>query len=277
MARLGQYYRHSGGVGPMGPILMVLLGALGAVLGGAVYGYAVYYIPFVYINFFITLIFGALVGYAVGLGAKWGKVRNPALLAIGGLAFGGVAVYAGWVSWILAVSEQQNLLLMPGHIWSVAQLVAATGAWSIFSWTPQGGSLYAIWSIEAFMIVGTASMTTWGLLATTPFCEKCNAWVEGSQTIGPLEALNDTGSFKSHLEQGNFAELMTLKQAAEGSEAATLISVLTCPGCNQQHFLKAEAVTTKVENGKQKTESSTIFENLVIDADTYSQLKANRA
>ena len=115
------------------------------------------------------------------------------------------------------------------------------------------------------------------MVATTPYCEKCNAWVEGTHKIGPLEALSDAGSFKSLLEQGNFAELMTLKQATEGSAAATLLSLLTCPGCNQQHFLKAEAVTTRVENGKQKTESSTIFENLIIDADTYSQLKANWA
>ncbi len=83
MMRQSPYYEHSGVIGMFGPILMILFGLAGAVAGGAIYGYLIFYIPFIYLNFFITLGFGALVGYLVGMGAKIGKIRNVPVTLIG--------------------------------------------------------------------------------------------------------------------------------------------------------------------------------------------------
>ena len=150
----GKYYAHSGKFGLMGPIYMLVMGTVGSLVLSAVYGYAIYYIPFIYLNFLITLGFGACVGFLVGYGGKLGKVRNPGMLLIFGLAFGMFAEYAGWVSWIFALSKQQALALQPLDIWAVVMLVGQEGAWSIFGWTPTGASLFAIWAIEAVMIIG---------------------------------------------------------------------------------------------------------------------------
>ena len=47
------YYKHSGAMGAMGLVYMVLFGSVGALVLGVVYGYAMCYVPFIYLNLFI--------------------------------------------------------------------------------------------------------------------------------------------------------------------------------------------------------------------------------
>ena len=76
MNQKNKYYEHSGQIGLIGPIYMIVFGTVAALVLGAIYGYAIYYIPFIYFRFIITLIFGAAVGHSIGIGGKLGKVRN---------------------------------------------------------------------------------------------------------------------------------------------------------------------------------------------------------
>ena len=62
-----KYYEHSGAVGVIGPMYMVVFGGVGALVLGAVYGYAIFYIPIIYFNVLITVGFGAGVGALVGV------------------------------------------------------------------------------------------------------------------------------------------------------------------------------------------------------------------
>ena len=275
MHQAKKYYEHSGAVGLMGPIYMIVLGAIGTLVLGAVYGYAIFYIPFIYLNFFITLGFGGLVGFCVGMGGKLGKVRNPILMLLFGFAFGLAAEYIGWVSWIYAFTEQGSLILAPSDMANALQVIAKDGAWSIFGWTPKDVELYMIWGVEAIMIIGTSTLVASGTVISIPFCERCNKWIEAEDSIEPLDPISNPDDLKSQLEQGEYGLLQSLNRKDDKTDAYTQVSLLHCPGCQQNHFLsiKSIVVSTGSDNKEKKNETK-IIENLIIDPEQYRMIKA---
>ena len=98
------HYQHSGKV-PLGGMLLTLVGggALGITLG-AVYGLVIYYSPFVYINAIVTFALGAFLAFGVGTLAKFGKIRNAAVVAVLGLLIASAAYYVHWVVWVERMS-----------------------------------------------------------------------------------------------------------------------------------------------------------------------------
>ncbi len=269
-----KYYQHSGTVGLMGPIYMLVVGVVASAVLGAVYGYAIFYIPFVYLNFFITLGFGGIVGFLVGLGGKWGKVRNPGVVLLFGLLIGLFAEYAGWVSWISALTGRELFLTNPFHILSFAKFVADRGAWGIFGWTPQGIWLYLFWGVEGVMIVGASALVSWGMISSTPFCEPCNCWVEEKDTIGPLEPIARPDALRSQLEQGDFGAITNLTKADAQSPLFTRLELVHCTSCEQVCFLTVQAVKMEVDSkGKEKTDETAIVEHLVVTPQTAKMIK----
>ncbi|MBW8016683.1 MAG: MptD family putative ECF transporter S component [Planctomycetes bacterium] len=269
-----KYYRHSGVIGLTGPINMTVFGTIAALVLGTVYGYAIRYIPFIYINLFITLGFGAGVGYFVGLGAKIGKVRNTKALLVFGFIFGCFAEYVGWVSWIFATSEQQRLALMPSEIFAVLQFLAEEGAWDIFGWTPKGLALYSIWTIEAIMIIGMSAGVAWFKLTSIPFCEECEKWIEEKHTIGPLDNITNHDELKEQLERSDYTMLNSLKKQEPVSDAYLQIDLVHCPDCNQNHYLTVKSIVTTTDSDKkEKTDVDNIIENLIITPDQHNTIK----
>jgi hypothetical protein len=260
----------------MGPIYMLIIGAVCTLVLSAIYGYAIFYIPFIYLNLFITLGFGACVGFLVGYGGKIGKVRNSKLLLIFGLIFGIIAEYAGWVSWVFAFSKQEVLVLYPFNILAVIKLVGHEGAWSIFGWTPTGAALFTIWGIEAIMIIGTSTLASWGVVGFTPFCEHCNRWVEDRNSITPLEPIVDPDNFKSQLEQGGDTVVKTLKKVESGKKAYTQLDLINCPGCEYSYYLSMKSINVEVDSkGKEKKDEKDIVENFILSTDSYRTISQN--
>ena len=270
MNQSNKYYEHSGKFGFMGPAYMLIIGAACTLVLSVIYGYAIFYIPFIYLNFLIALGFGALVGMLVGHGGKLGKVRNSPLLLFFGLVFGILAEYTGWVSWVFAFSKQEVLALYPSQILAVVTYVAQKGAWSIFGWTPMGGSLYTIWGIEAVMIIGTSTLACWGVVCSTPFCEHCNRWVEGKKSISPLEPIPDPDKFKSQLEQAGDTVVKALKKVDSKNKEYTQLDLIKCPECNYSYYLSMKSIKIEVDSkGKEKKDETDIVENFVLSNDSY--------
>ena len=67
---------------------MAGVGLIAGVAGGLIYAYGVVYIPIIYLNFILTALFGALIGAAVGLGARAGKVRSAWYAGLSGRGAG---------------------------------------------------------------------------------------------------------------------------------------------------------------------------------------------
>jgi hypothetical protein len=273
MNQANRYYEHSGSMNMTGPIYMLISGICGSLVLGLIYGFAIFYIPFIYLNFFITLGFGLFVGFIVGLGGKLGKVRNSTVLLLFGFLFGIFAEYTGWVSWIYASSSQEIFTLDPLKILQILQILSNDGAWGIFGWTPTGIALYCIWGIEAIMIIGASTMGALAILASTPFCERCDKWIEEEDEI-LLEPITDAEELKSQLEQNDYNFLKSLKKTEGETEDYTQINLLHCPTCNENYYLTLISVEVTLDSDNKETkEENNILENLIITAEQYRMLK----
>lgn len=270
----GRYYEHSGTVPPLGLLLALLFGIIAAVFLAVIYGYAIFYIPFIYLNFFLTVGFGALVGYAVFLGAKVGKVRNPALVLACGALMGLFAEYAGWVSWMYAASKQQALLLAPLDVWGAINELSAKGAWSIFGLTPSGFALWVVWGVEAIMIVGLAAIASWSSLKSLPFCERCRRWAEQKETMPRYEYLTNPDDFKKQLELGNQSAFKTMKRASGGLKQYAEVVLSNCSRCQQMPLVGVDLVTVSVDTkGKESKSKKQVVENLIADSATVEMIR----
>lgn len=275
MNQLSMYYKHSGNMGPMGIVYMILIGIVGTVILSAIYGYAIFYIPFIYLNFFITLGFGAILGFLISQGAKWGKVRNNKVLYLFGFGFGLLAEYAGWVAWIYAFTDQKYFVTNLSGMWNLLGLIAEKGAWTIFGWTPTGFALYATWVIEGLMIIGGCTVLAGMTLSGIPFCERCNRWVEEKHTVYPLEPIEDPETFKTHVEQGDLSQVLSLKKPEGEGNYFTQIDLTQCSKCQTLHLMTVNAVSVTVDDkGEEKEDSDTIIENLIIDSQTYGKIQS---
>ena len=264
------YYRPSGRMGGASIPMMIISAAIAAPLLAAVYGYAIYFIPFVYLNFFITVFFGVLLGVAVSFAARAGKCRNPAAAGTLALLAGLAGVYLSWVAWFHAGTG--SLLLAPGELWSAIRLIAAYGPWTIFGWTPTGGAAYAIWGLEALMIVGIPVIHARAAIADTPFCESCERWLSQVVSLAPLQGLAEPEAARQRLEQGDVEALRSLAPAAAGAADTTQVQLRECGGCKRKHYLTVKSVTVTGEGKKEKRSETTLLENLALSAEAHTAL-----
>jgi len=275
MSQQFTYYKHSGTVGQMGIIYMILIGLAGTAVLSAIYGYAIFYIPFIYLNFLITFGFGGILGILISRGAKWGKVRNTNVLYLFGFIFGLLAEYAGWVSWFHAYSRQEVFLTNPSDMLSLLGVIAEKGAWTISGWAPTGAALYTVWAVEGLMIILGCTLTTALSLSGTPFCEKCDRWVEEKDTVFPLEPIEDPEKFKSLIEQGNLSPLLSLKKTKYNAKYYTRVDLIQCSKCQSLHLMTVIAITTMIDKkGEEKEGSTTIMESFVIDSQSYGKIRS---
>ncbi len=266
-----RYYRHSGNFEPIGLILMLVYGVVGAVGGAFIYGYATHYIPLVIITLVLTVGFGAILGVVVGMGAKTGKVRNmPVLVAFS--AFAGVtAVYAQWVVFLhLKLPAELGWMTSPADMQTWMSVMAATGIWEVFDWTPTGGALYAFWGVEAAVIAGGAVLVPWATISDLPFCEKTGEWAEDEEFTAPMEVPDDLEGLRIALE-GNPAAALDQVEWLEELEDQFLRAKIQYVADRPQtsYFLTVELVSLSVDDDGDLQESTEeIVQNLIIDQAT---------
>lgn len=273
------YYKHSGHIGFLGPPFMAVVGFPLAVALGAIYGYLIWYNPFIYINFLATMACGGLCGVAVGWAAKSTKVRNGWFVALFGLAVGLFSLYSGWVAWIHALSEQSYFSpTSPQEMFLLIDAIAEDGAWSVFDWTPTGGALYTIWTIEAIMIVGSAVIGSSILVdaSENTFCDNCNEWAEDVYTSPLLADIEESTEFKLQLERAEYQPLLDMAHA-DATEAPgdyTRLVVQGCKKCWNFFCLDVKRVAlSKDDEGKLKEKETLLLDNLLIDANLYETIK----
>lgn len=274
MATKPFYYEHSGQIGVVGPVLMVVFGAVACVVLGAAYGYLTWYNPFVYINFLASIGYGALCGVAAGTGGRWAKLRSAGFAALVGLLVGLFALYTGWVAWFYALSEQSYLApLDPDGVFGIFDAmaeVARDGAWTMFGYTPTGGTLYAIWVAEAVIIVvcalaGAAMKVD---ASDNTFCDRCNRWAEDLYTSPLLTDVLSAGTLKAALERRDYGPLFALKTviSPDVPGSYTRVSVQGCTICRDFFCLDVERVKlAKDDDGDRDEKTSHLIDNLLIN------------
>jgi len=265
-----RYYRPDGTVPAGGLVYGLLYGAVAAVVLGFVYGYLVQYNPFVYFNALATFGFGFALGFATWLGAKKGHLRSPGGAAVLGAVVGCLGLYVGWVAWLRALigrSDESFWVIDPAAVWELIGLVNTDGVWTLMSWTPTGGALWAIWGVEALVIVGLSAVACRGGAASTPYCRRCSTWAEevfSGVKVGPT---NDPAALRSSLEGGEMAALSGLGSPDEAQLGDhTEIELSVCPQCGDVGFLNLTSVAVTIDKkGKEEKDKNEILENLILD------------
>lgn len=268
------YYKNSGIVPPLAPILMFTVGAGITWLLAFIYAYAIAYIPLIYVSFILTGLFGLSIGMIVNLCGNFGKARNTKFSIASVLILGLFGLYACWAVWFKAQGLKTGLFIAPDILLKLIEVVAENGAWSIFDSTPTGGALYAVWGLEALIIVGVALYMVASNANDTPFCEECNQWADEEKVIGPLAPIMDAEGFKIGVDKGSFQAIMDLPLIEDRYVQYTLLKLLSCPGCERSTlFLTVQGVTVDVDDeGKESTNETNIIKNLIITREEYDQL-----
>ena len=266
------YYRHSGTVGLLGPLTMIGLGVLGAVLLGGLYGYVTYYMPLIYFNVVATFMFGVLMGLVVGIGARLGKVRSQFYAGWIGFLLGFFALYCSWISWIHAMTDQSVVIFELGELIDVASVIMETGAWSVFGLVPTGFSLGIVWLIEALVIVGGSAIFAPRSIQKTPYCEACGRWVEVCKSICPLTNVprHKRDKLRDSVERGDFAMLDALELVPKDKKMFSELRLTACFGCHGLHTMTFASIFET--DGRSERSEEKIVDNLIVDQSTYDHL-----
>jgi hypothetical protein len=267
-----RYFKPSGSFSPIGLATALGIGVVATLVLGLVYGYALAWIPFIYINFFIVAGYGFGVGFILAYAGKLGKIRHFGLMLGLGFLVGLLAEYVGWVAWLHAMSDQELLILDPGELFRGIKLLAASGVWSLSSWTPTGWALYTVWGIEVLMVIGLATVMG-GSMASEPFCERCHRWVENKDPQGPFSPECITQELVSDLEDEKYEVLQSLASCAP-SDAYVEAELNHCSGCSQLHLMTINLVTIKInDEGKPEKSEQQIVQNLLVTANVHESVK----
>jgi hypothetical protein len=151
-------------------------------------------------------------------------------------------------------------------IWGFVNVINAFGPWSIFSWTPSGFGLWAIWGIEALLIVGIGTGFA-HTITDAPFCEDTGQWTTETKLpthFAPLPSdpdINSPGSL-----------LAALRPVEDNTRAYTTVAVATAEG-SELRCVSLERVTVETDkDGKDKTSEMRVVKNLLMDRDSFEKL-----
>lgn len=272
------HYKNSGSFSIMGPVYILGIGILSALILGTTYAYATFYIPIIYLSILLTVGLGYLIGAITGFAGKIGLVRNKTIMLISGATIGLITLYVAWVVWIFILSGHEALILSPVSLYFIMIEVSKEGVWSIRNDTPTGWFLYAVWATEAFMIVGFSAAASKNFIGETPFCERCVRWAEEELEFWPLSLPEYPELIQEKIERGGIDALQALTPEEDGISNYSKLILRACEGCEDSRFLTFKIIDHEVnKKGEEKMIENVITENLVIDAGKHTILKEHWA
>ena len=258
------FYKHSGKA-PLGGIVFTLAGGLiGGVLLGALYGFLIYWCPFVYVNVFMTIGFGIGLAMVVGTLGVIGKIRSVAVISVLALIVSAAAYYVHWAVWFGRIEGATQALTLE-QLWVYLSAVAALGPWNIFGWTPTGASLWTIWGIEAFMIMGMATVSARGSI-DIPFCETTDQWaiVEAlPQHFKPVDSARAPETPRALLD--------ALEPLEDPSATHSEVEVATVEN-SELRCVSLKTVEVTIKDDKAETKDTEIVKYMLFDRHSFDQL-----
>jgi len=277
------YYQHSGKY-PAGGLLMAILGGGAAAMILAVaYAYLLLYIPLAgYVTVILIGGFGFLLGFVTAYVLKRGKVRSLPASYLAMALVGVAGLYTSWGVWIYALLRREEMeadlltvLTDPAALWNVIAIVNKTGAWTIRNWSPTDTTLWALWGIEAVMILGVAFYILYGAMQKEPFCESCGTWCEENAGVARINQA-DGGEVRQHLEMKDYGYLEKLGGAKADAAHYVELDLHSCPNCRMTHTLTGNLVTVTInKKGEKEASKESVADKLLVtpsDAETLRTL-----
>ncbi|MCP4404671.1 MAG: TerB family tellurite resistance protein [bacterium] len=215
----------------------LLFGIVVAAGLGWLYQVLVGFNPFIYINFLLTIIYGAVIGRAVGLGLQFGKCRNVLLGVFLALM---VAIAGDLLTFRYAYSDMAGVREQIENGWVISFFVAPAGI------PVSGPSIYAVWIAE-FLLICVAAIATASLAPGEPFCEFCGQWTK-KQDLGSIAGIDEKPLLEA-LYVGNLRPFLQMPTAMSWKTLS--YALYSCPRCSKQRYL---SVTLEWEEEEKKQE-----------------------
>ena len=266
------YYKLSGNFSPIGLLVAAATGVVAALLLGFFYSRGLVLITDERMAVVATIAFGALLGVAVGYGLVWGKVRNQTAGAALTSAISAFALYVSWAVWVSITLETQQigtiswtkLATRPRMLWGLICAINQDGTWSLgHDAVTKGTTLWAVWIVEAAMVIGIAISIQIAILGLHAFCERCERWCTRGAKIA-LGLPQNLTQLKLQLEANDLRSLETLGPANPGADHL-LAELDSCSQCRQLDTLSLTLTTIRKDRiGRTTIRRKKVIEHLLI-------------
>lgn len=271
-----QTYSHSGAVPIGGAISTLVVATVTAIVGGMVYAYAFYWVPFVYVNCLLTMGYGIVIGSAVAIMARRGKIRNNLFLRVAAQQTALVGIYFYWAAYMWALVGIGNVGLTafwPPALFSFAELLFDQGSWGIKGATVTGWFLVAFWVAEVGVILWMATAIAL-TNAQLPFCEVCNDWTDVEQGVAKLNSTGEEPAWQQVLS-GDLPSLAEFPPAEPSAQQFVRLDVARCPRCEQSRFLTVHRVEITVDKkGNETTKEKPVVINAMLTPSQFAVVEA---
>ena len=273
MSSSDRYYRPTGAVPAPGTVLMLACGTVAAAALACVYTLLTRYNPLVYVTVLGTCAFGAGIGWAVRCAAKQGKVRNRTFAIIVGAVLGAIGLYLSWAGYLWLFLREvvpgAPMIFDPVFLFGLLQEVAANGPWEMNGWQPVGAQLYAIWAVEAGIVLFLAAATAGS--STIPFCEACDRWTEKQSPVDLAYARPEP--LVRDLERERYEILDDLRRGPIETANRLQAIVQRCPQCRDAYYLTIEHIEHVTNaNGQTAKKTNAVLGNLRIPEEIAERL-----
>lgn len=257
-----------------------------------IYAYVMWFNPFPYFSVIATAVLGVLIGFVFPI--KLGKCTNSKVAIFSILIFAFICHYFGWLTWMDLYINQGNLIEInhprspissivpsssnldqilylftnPSVFFSNISIIAQTGYFSIFSYTPQGIMLYVIWILELLILLYFSTFTSYER-SNEPFNKAKNKWLESFKI--QLSYISILESLKNAIINADekFFENMT---QAEKEESFTEFEVWHLG--EEQAYLTVKNHKKRIdEKGKIKYDEQELIKYAKIDSKILSVLR----
>lgn len=256
-----EQYKPSGRVTLIGILLMPILGAGGAYLGSWLY--ALFFEHLCTLIVVFPLITGGIAGAGVGLGVRWGKIRNTGLAMLVGLAAGllafGMTYSWGYNNTVELVRshllESKEVSLAEAEARELLEQVLMedtghTGLYGYFLFRVQNSSFaffrlgrnsfdayevekspaFISWvvTILNFLAAGAGGLFIGAAFTAFPFCEQDKRWHRLEIIFG--SSLNSADDLMGLLLDGRYGDMLELLEPPS-KEGRFSVDLQFCPVC----------------------------------------------
>ena len=248
---------------------------------GITYSLLNFYIPI----FGITTIlfmggFVALNVYLIYICAKYTKCTSRHYLLFCGLLAGLFGLYSSWVTFeaCLLLDDYGNSisvlwLINPINLIDGMSIINKDG-WTSYlseSLAPSGVLLWAMWCMEALILVFGTSIFVWICLDDEVLCENCGDWKKIYSDIHIIEYTEEVNW--SSLTEKELSKINLLKNDEnEYFEEYISLDTWECPRCNGKTIKFNHVIEEIDEKGKTNLNKNDITERLKITNKSYNKI-----
>lgn len=277
-------YSHSGVVTPQGLLLGLVAGLAGGLVLGAVYGFIIFINPFIYVSVLATVAFGVAMGFLVAKTMKAGKVRNAFAVAAVALLAAAFAHAVGWLVWLAKFMEDVEdfeavYLLDPEVLFLLIAEINELGPWSIRNSEPVSGwFLWAIWGLEALIVLGGATGYAYLTAAEGVFCEPCGRWCSDDQVLLVLSAAPEHETTRLKAFEGDLDAIEQLPPPEAADSRYVTVKVARCEHCGKTNTLSLVEVQHTVNSKGEDEQSETVhLDHALISKEQLERLERHAA